>query len=128
MLPEFLLQENVVRENGAGPEIELGAVGGKVLLLTLGITRIVEQESLLVSIWGSSDGKEWGKVPIIAFPQKFYCGTYSQSIDMSDHSDIRYVRAEWTVNRWGRADSMPLFGFFLRAREVSVEATAGAVA
>ena len=28
-------------------------------MLTLGITRILEQESLEVTIWGSSDGEKW---------------------------------------------------------------------
>ena len=46
MLPAFLVAETVVREEGAGQELALGASQGKRLLLTLGITRIVEQESL----------------------------------------------------------------------------------
>lgn len=128
MLPEFLLTENVVREDGVGPGIEWPSGHSGVLLVTLGITRIVEQESLLVSLWGSADGKDWGDAPIVVFPQKFYCGTYSQAIDLTDYPDVRFLRAHWNVNRWGRGDSAPLFGFYLRAREINVEATAGAVA
>jgi len=56
MFPEFLLPETTVREAGAGPEINLGNQQGETLILTLGITRIVEQESLDISIWGSADG------------------------------------------------------------------------
>ena len=46
MFPEFLLPETTVREAGSGPEISLGTQQGETLVLTLGITRIVEQESL----------------------------------------------------------------------------------
>ena len=42
--------------------------------MTLAITKIIEQESLDLSIFGSADGATWGAKPIAAFPQKFYCG------------------------------------------------------
>ena len=53
MLPNFLLPESIARSDGKGPEIDLGSKQGKLLVLTLGITRILEQESLEVSVWGS---------------------------------------------------------------------------
>ena len=59
MLPQFLMPESVARQDGAGAEIALDAGRGKSLLLTLGITRIVEQESLDVSVWGSPDKENW---------------------------------------------------------------------
>ena len=77
--------------------------------MTLGITRIIEQESLDVSIWGSEDGNEWGTKPLLAFPQKFYCGTYQILVDLSAHPDVRHVRAKWAVNRWGKRDPKPLW-------------------
>jgi hypothetical protein len=52
MLPEFLLTETTVREAGTGPEVALGEQKGGTLVLTLGITRIIEQESIDLSIWG----------------------------------------------------------------------------
>ena len=64
MLPEFLLQETTNREPGAGPEMELGEQAGGTLIVTLGITRIIEQESLDVSICGSADGSDWGARPL----------------------------------------------------------------
>jgi hypothetical protein len=128
MLPEYLLPENVVRENGIGPDIELRGGRGKLLQVTLGITRIVEQESLEISIWGSSDGSDWGHAPIAIFPQKFYCGTYSQIIDLTEYPRIGYLRTQWSVTRWGRAESMPLFGFYIRANVLGVAAMSGAVA
>jgi hypothetical protein len=59
MVPAFLFPENITREDGCGAEIPLASDHGKPLLLTLGITRILEQESLDVSIWGSNDGNMW---------------------------------------------------------------------
>ncbi|MGA2770480.1 MAG: hypothetical protein ABSG26_06660 [Bryobacteraceae bacterium] len=113
MFPEFLLPETTVREAGAGPEISLGNQRGEALILTLGITRIIEQESLDLSVWGSADGSDWGARPLVSFPQKFYCGTYQLAIDLSQHPDVKYLQAKWQVNRWGKGDSMPLFGIYL---------------
>ena len=113
MLPQFLVPETTVREAGAGPELELGADRADSLILTLGITRIIEQESLDVSIWGSADGADWGTKPLASFPQKFYCGTYQIVLDLSDHPDVRYIRAKWQVNRWGKGDSKPLFTVYV---------------
>ena len=83
MLPRFLLPETTVREAGAGPDIELGEHHGDDLVLTFGITRIIEQESIDLSIWGSTDGIDWGAKPIATFPQKFYCGTYQIILDLT---------------------------------------------
>jgi hypothetical protein len=116
MFPEFLLPETTVREAGAGPEISLGNRQGATLIFTLGITRIIEQESLDVSIWGSADGSDWGARPLVSFPQKFYCGTYQMPLDLSQHPDVKYVQAKWQVNRWGKGDSKPLFGLYLFAQ------------
>ena len=115
MLPEFLIPETTVREAGSGLVKSLGDNAGGVLLLTLGITRIVEQESLDVSIWGSEDGENWNAKPLLNFPQKFYCGTYQTQIDLSDHPEIKCLRAKWQVNRWGRGNAAPLFTMYLFA-------------
>jgi hypothetical protein len=119
MLPQFLLPESTVREAGVGPELGLGDQQGETLLLTLGITRIIEQESIDISIWGSSDGKDWGAKPVLAFPQKFYCGTYQILLDLSDHPHVKYLRCKWQVNRWGKGDSKPLFTIYLFAQQMA---------
>ena len=121
----FLIPETVVRENGYSKALAVGDAKGKALSLTLGITRIVEQESLDVSIWGSANGSDWGARPLLAFPQKFYCGTYTMVLDLSANPEVEYIRAEWKVNRWGRGDPKPLFEFYLFAEPVSVAAAAG---
>ena len=115
MLPNFLIPETVVREAGTSPELSVDSISGGLLLLTLGITRIIEQESLDLSIWGSSDNADWGAKPLISFPQKFYCGTYQLLLDLSHHPDVKHLRAKWQVSRWGRGDPKPLFGIYLFA-------------
>jgi hypothetical protein len=118
MLPAFILEEQTIREAGASPATELADSQQGLVLVTLGITRIVEQQSIDVSIWGSKDGKEWGAKPLSSFPQKFYCGTYQIVVNLQDKRDVKYLRASWQVNRWGKGDPKPLFGIYLFAQEL----------
>jgi hypothetical protein len=118
MLPQFLLPETTVREAGTGPNISLDQKQGGTLILTLGITRIIEQQSIDISIWGSADGLDFGTKPLVTYPQKFYCGTYQILLDMSDHPDVRFVRVKWQVNRWGKGDPKPLFTIYLFAQQM----------
>jgi hypothetical protein len=124
MLPGFLLPETTIREAGNGSELDLADSRGRVLLLTLGITRIIEQQSLDLTVWGSIDGKEWGAKPFVGFPQKFYCGTYQILLDLTQHPDVRYLRVKWTAQRWGKGDSKPLFGFYVFAQEIKQQVLA----
>jgi len=127
MLPQFLLPETTVRAAGTGSEILLGEEPNGTLILTLGITRIIEQESLDLSIWGSTDGTDFGARPLASFPQKFYCGTYQILLDLSDRPNVRYLRVGWKVNRWGKGDPKPLFTIYLFAQDMSRQmAAAGA--
>jgi len=127
MLPQFLLQETTVREAGASPDLQIADQAGETLILTLGITRIIEQESIDVSIWGSADGVDWGTKPLASFPQKFYCGTYQIVLDLADRPEIKYLRAKWQVNRWGKGDPKPLFTVYMFVQEmVPMMAGAGA--
>ena len=113
MFPQFLLPETTVREAGTGPAIGLGDEQGGTVILTLGITRIIEQESLDISIWGSADGTDWGAKPIVSFPQKFYCGTYQLLVDLGRHPEVKNLRVKWGVNRWGKGDPKPLFTMYV---------------
>jgi hypothetical protein len=124
MLPNFLIPESVIREAGQSPEMSVDSLKGGLVLLTLGITRIIEQESLDVTIWGSPDNTDWGAKPLIAFPQKFYCGTYQLLLDLAGRPDIKYLRAKWSVSRWGRGDPKPLFGIYLFAQDAGKQAIA----
>lgn len=118
MLPQFLIPETTVREAGASPDLQIADQAGETLILTLGITRIIEQESLDMSIWGSADGVDFGTKPLASFPQKFYCGTYQIVLDLSERPDVKYLRAKWQVNRWGKGDPKPLFTVYLFVQQM----------
>jgi hypothetical protein len=124
MLPGFILPETTVRDAGTGPELALDSSRGSMVLLTLGITRIIEQESLDLAIWGSPDNQEWGAKPLVTFPQKFYCGTYQLLLDLRKQPDIKYLRAKWQVRRWGKGEPKPLFGMYLFALDSARQALA----
>ena len=111
----YLLPETVTHQDGCGPELNLHR-GGRPLLLHLGITRILEDESLDVSIWGSEDRRQWRK--LAAFPQKFYCGDYYLTLDLSRYPEIKHLRAQWKMNcRRPGCERNLLFGFHLTAEQ-----------
>lgn len=116
MLPAFLFPETEIRESGVSPEFDLGEVREESLLLTVGITHIVERESLELSIWGSADGEDWGSTPLLTFPKKFYCGIYKMALDL--RPGIHRLRAKWSVHR-RNSDSKPLFGFYILAQPLA---------
>ena len=116
MTPVFLLPEGVVRENGQGPEVALESVQEKSLLVTLGVTRILERETLEVTILGSSDGTAWQ--PLVTYPKKSYCGTYSLLLDLSQHPEVRHLRVEWHMSRWDQRKSKPVFAFYVCMEEL----------
>jgi len=124
MLPNFLLPESIARADGIGPDIELGSQANKLLVVTLGIDRIIEQESLEVSVWGSPDGASWGVRPLATFPPKFYCGIYSTLLNMASRPEVEVVRVQWKMSRWTRGDSMPMFGFYVYAEESGARVSA----
>lgn len=117
MLDMFLVPEIAIEANGESAPVELGENAGKLLRLTLAITKIAEQQSLDVSVGGSADGTEWGAKPLVAFPQKFYNGVYQLLLDLSTHADVRFLKAKWVVNRWGVGDLKPRFTFLLKMEE-----------
>jgi hypothetical protein len=109
----FLLPETHVEKDGSGPALELGSTAGAPIALTLGINKILEQESLDVAIWGSADGQDWGTKPLAAFPQKFYEGVYTILLDLGAKPDVRHLQARWKVARWGVGPTTPSFGFYI---------------
>jgi hypothetical protein len=127
MIEAFLVPENtVVNTKGDGPALDLGAADNRVFLLTLGITNIIEQESLDVSIFGSADGASWDAKPIAAFPQKFYREEVPLLLNLTRHPEVRFIRAHWDVARWGRGSETPMFEFCVTLREVPQEILAEA--
>lgn len=119
MMDAFLVPEKTaVSAKGDGAPVDISAAADRVFLLTLTITRIIEQESLDVSILGSADGSTWGPKPLLAFPQKFYKGEHPLLLDLTQQPDIKFLRAHWEVSRWGRGAETPLFEFQVSVKEV----------
>jgi hypothetical protein len=133
MIDTFLVPEKtVVNAKGDGAAVDVGGAGNRVFLLSLNITAIVEQESLDVSIYGSADGVTWSPKPVTNFPQKFYQAQHPLLLDLTGHSDVKFLRAHWEVSRWGRGSETPMFEFNVTIKEVPTdvlhEATAEAKA
>jgi hypothetical protein len=127
MLDAYLVPEKTtVTAKGDGTPLELGAAAGATLLATLHITRIVEQEALDVSLWGSADGTAWDPKPLAAFPQKFYVGQHPLLLDLGARPEVKFLRAHWEVNRWGRGPDTPQFQFHVTLKQVPKEVLAEA--
>ena len=129
---DLVPQQTVISAKGDGSAIDVSGTASRVFLVTLAITKIIEQESLDVSIFGSPDGATWGTKSIAAFPQKFYCEESPLLLDLTAHADVKFVRAHWEVARWGRGTETPMFEFGVTLKEVPAnilkEATAEAKA
>jgi len=121
-----------VTAKGDGAAVDVSSAANRVFLVTLNITKIIEQESLDVSIFGSADGATWEAKSITAFPQLFYAGETPLLLDLSATPQVKYVRAHWEVARWGRGTETPMFEFGVSIKEVPAdilkEATAEAKA
>lgn len=114
-----LVPPGTVAESGAdGAAFEVPPAGPRIFVLNLDITQVIEQESLEISIWGSADGQDWGKRPLLKFPQQFYRGTARMALDLTGRPEVRFLRPRWELNRWGRGVPSPRFIFGLLARAV----------
>ena len=72
-------------------------------------------------VYGSTDGATWTPKSIAAFPQQFYTGEWPLLLDLSARPDVKFVRAHWEVNRWGRGTETPMFEFGVTMKEVPPE-------
>lgn len=111
----------LVTAKGDGSAVDVTALSGRILLATLAITKIIEQESLDVSVYGSADGTTWSAKPIASFRQEFYAGEYPLLIDLSADGGVKFLRAHWEVARWGRGTDTPMFEFGVTLREVPAD-------
>jgi len=122
MIDTYLVAEKtIVNTKGYGSAISLDGTSGRVFLVALNITSIVEQEALELSVFGSPDGEAWSPKPLLTFPQKFYRGESPLLLDLSETADVKFVRAHWEVNRWGRGPEQPMFEFSVRLKDVPKE-------
>jgi hypothetical protein len=117
----LVAEKTVVNAKGDGPAVDVSGAASRVFLATLEITKIIEQEALEVSIYGSADGAVWGAKPVVLFPQKFYCGQSPLLLDLTAHPDVKFVRAHWEVARWGRGSETPMFEFGVRLKEIPAD-------
>lgn len=119
--PIYLVPQCVEKNNGLGPVIDLGTLGGKLLVVTLGINDVVEQEGMAISIWGSASGDDWGDKPLLMFPQKSYCGVYATILNLTKKPAVRFLRVKWTMYRRDSRSTDLMFGFYVSLEEMRSE-------
>ena len=100
------------------PPLDISETISPTFFCTLTVADQIEQESLEVSIWGSADGQEFRKRPLLKLPQQFYCGTTKMVLDLSLRPEINHLRARWELNRWGRVSPVPMFVASLELMEL----------
>jgi hypothetical protein len=108
-----------VTASGEGAPVDVSGSATRTFLVKMQIDDVIEQESLDLAIWGSADGQNWGQMPILKFPQRFYRGETRMVLDLTVKPEVKSIRARWTLNRWGRVAPTPMFVFGARATEVA---------
>jgi hypothetical protein len=98
-----------MESNGNGASFDVSESATRTFLCLLTVADQLEQESLDVSIYGSADGEKWTTKPLLKLPQQFYRGNAKMVLDLSVRPDIKFVRARWELNRWGRGAPLPMF-------------------
>jgi len=101
--------------NGEGLAFEIAANETRIFMCTMFISEQIEQESVDISVWGSPDGQDFGKLPLLKMPQRFYRGETRQILDLTLKPEVKFLRAKWELTRWGRGAPHPVFvlGFSL---------------
>ena len=106
---ELIPADTRMEASGEGPSFNISESSSRTFLCQLTITDQIEQESLDVSIWGCADGVTWPKKPLLKLPQRFYRGTTKMVLDLSLRPEVKFIRARWELNRWGRVAPTPMF-------------------
>jgi len=102
-------QNSRLETNGDGASFDISGSASRTFLCLLTVDDQIEQESLDVSIYGSADGVNWTKKPLLKLPQQFYRGRTKMVLDLSLRPEIKFLRAHWDLNRWGRVAPLPMF-------------------
>jgi hypothetical protein len=126
--PKFLLTDSVWRMDDVGPAVFLDEYRGKLLVVTLGVNAVVERTGLTVSVWGSPDQLDWGTKPLITLRQRQYCGVYSALLNLAQRPDIRSLRVQWNMSRWGNGERVAQFGFQVFLEESGARVSTSACA
>src|SRR3989454_4737704 len=106
---QLIPTETRMEASADGASFNISESATRTFLCRLAVTDQIEQESLDVSIWGSADGEIWPKRPLLKLPQQFYRGTTKLVLDLSLRPDVKFIRARWDLNRWGRVAPTPMF-------------------
>jgi len=104
--------------NGDGTSFDVSQSATRTFLCELVVSDQIEQESLDVSIFGSADGETWAKNPLLKLPQQFYRGKTKLILDLSVRPEVKFLRARWELNRWGRGAPLPMFVAGLKLTEI----------
>jgi hypothetical protein len=107
-----------LEENGEGEIVDVSASSTRTFFCVMVITEQLEQESIDVSIWGSPDGQNWGTHPILKLPQRFYRGETRAVLELVLRPELKFIRARWDLNRWGRVAPLPMFRVGVHLLEV----------
>jgi len=107
-----------LESSGNGAPLNISETVSRTFFCTLTVTEQIEQESLDVSLWGSPDGQDFGKRPLLKLPQQFYRGTTKMVLDISFRPEVKFLRARWELNRWGRVAPTPMFVASLQLEEI----------
>jgi hypothetical protein len=107
-----------VEKNGHGESLDISASSTRTFFCSMRITEQIEQESIDLSIWGSADGENWGTHPILKLPQRFYRGETRAVLELVYRPEVKFIRAQWELNRWGRVAPLPMFEVGLHLSEV----------
>jgi len=106
---QLIPTETRMEASADGASFNISESATRTFLCCLTVTDQIEQESLDVSIWGSADGQTWPKKPLLKLPQQFYRGTTKLVLDLSLRPEVKFIRARWDLNRWGRVAPTPMF-------------------
>jgi len=116
---ELIPADTRMEASGDGASFNISESASRTFICRLTVTDQLEQESLEVSIWGSADGETWPKKPLLKLPQQFYRGTTKMVLDISLRPEVKFIRAHWDLNRWGRVAPTPMFVAGLEIVEVA---------
>ena len=108
----------LLQENGHGEAVDIRGSGTRTFYCTMLVLDQIEQESVDVAIWGSADGENWGTHPVLKLPQQFYRGETRAVLELNLVPEVKFVRAGWELNRWGRVAPTPMFVLGLHLSEV----------
>jgi hypothetical protein len=115
---DLIAPHTLLEATAEGESVDVGGSATRTFLCNLVISDQIEQESLDVSIWGSADGQAWGTHPLLKLPQRFYRGETRAVLELALRPEVKFVRAKWELNKWGRGAPVPVFRAWLRLAEV----------